>query len=160
MEGRRAGKKTLYRLNIQAEEQQPKVERAMTASQIEPVSLWHQRFGHLNHKTVLRMASLGSVTGLALFNDKLHLSTHCSGCLMGKMSRNPFMSTRTRGTQVGDIIHWYVCGRIHICTPTGPRYFVTFKDDYSRFCEIQLLKQKSEMPSKSSTPKWKTKPEK
>ena len=146
MEGRRAGKKTLYRLNIQAKEQQPKVERAMTASQIEPVSLWHQRFGHLNHKTVLRMASLGSVTGLALINDKLHLSTHCSGCLMGKMSRNPFMSTRTRGTQVGGIIHSDVCGPIHICTPTGARYFVTFKNDHSEFCEIQLLKQKSEVP--------------
>jgi hypothetical protein len=92
------------------------------------------------------MATLGSVAGLALFNDKLHLSTHCRGCLLGKMSRASFLSTRTRGTHVGDIVHSDVCGPIQICTPSGARFFVTFKDDFSSFCEIHLLKRKSEVP--------------
>jgi hypothetical protein len=82
MEGERAGKKTLYHLNIQAEENQPTVERALSAAQVVSLSLWHQRFGHRNHQTVLRMATLGSVLGLAFFNDKAHLSTHCRGCLL------------------------------------------------------------------------------
>jgi hypothetical protein len=90
MEGKREGKKTLYQLNIQAKENHHTVERALSAAQVASLSLWHQRFGHLNHKTVLRMATLGSVAGLALFNDKLHLSTHCRGCLLGKISRTSF----------------------------------------------------------------------
>jgi hypothetical protein len=69
------------------------------------------------------MATLGSVAGLALFNDKLHLSNHCRGCLLGKMSRTSFLSTRTRGTHVGDIVHSDVCGPIQICTPSGARFF-------------------------------------
>ena len=145
MEGKRAGKKTLYHLNIQAEEHQPTIERALSAAHVAPLSLWHQRFGHLNHKTVLRMSTLGSVFGLALFNDKLHLSTQCRGRLLGKMPRNSFPSTRTRGTKVGDIVHSDVCGPLYICTPTGAKYFVTFKDDFSSFCVIQLLKHKSEV---------------
>jgi len=96
MEGKRAGKKTLYHLNIQ---------QKSANLQLRGLSLWHQRFGHLNHKTVLRMATLAGVFGLALFNDKLHLSTHCRGCLLGKMPRSSFPSTRTRGTTVGDIVH-------------------------------------------------------
>jgi hypothetical protein len=123
MEGKREGKKTLYQLNIQAKENQHNVERALSAAQVASLSLWHQRFGHLNHKTVLRMATMGSVTALALFNDKLHLSTHCRGCLLGKMSRASFLSTRTRGTHIGDIVHSDVCGPIQICTPSGARFF-------------------------------------
>ena len=120
MEGKREGKKTLYQLNIQAKENQHNVERAPSAAQVASLSLWHQRFGHLNHKTVLRMATLRSFTELALFNDKLHLSTHCRGCLLGKMSRASFLSTRTRGTHVGDIVHSDVCGPIEI---RGARFF-------------------------------------
>ena len=145
LEGKRAGKKTIYHLNIQAEEHKPRIERALSAEHVEPLSLWHERFGHLNHKTVLRMSTLGIVFGFALFNDKLHLSTHCRRYLLGKIPRNSFPSNRTRGTQVGDIVHSDVCGPLHTCTPSGAGYFVTFKDDFSSFCDIQLLKHKSEV---------------
>jgi hypothetical protein len=59
MEGERAGKETLYQLDIQAEEHQPTVERALSAapSQGVSLSLWHQLFDHLNHQTFLRMTT-------------------------------------------------------------------------------------------------------
>ena len=141
---KRARMKALYHINIQAQEHQPTIERALSAAHVAPLSLWRQRFGHLSHKTVLRMSTLESVFGLALFNNKLHLSTHCRRCLLGKPPRNAFQSTRTKGTQVGDIVHSDVCGPLHICTPGGAWYFVTFKDDFSSFCDIQLWKHKSE----------------
>ena len=119
MEGKRAIMKALYHLNIQAQEHQPTIERALSAAHVAPLSLWRQRFGHLSHKTVLRMSTLESVFGLALFNNKLHLSTHCRRWLLGKPPRNAFQSTRTKGTQVGDIVHSDVCGPLHICTPGG-----------------------------------------
>ncbi len=58
MEGRRSEEKALYRLDIEAEEHNPKTERALNATQVEPLSLWHQRFGHVNFKTLLKMASI------------------------------------------------------------------------------------------------------
>jgi hypothetical protein len=80
MEGRRSGKEALYHLDIQAEELNTRTERVLVAAHVEPLSLWHQRLGHLNYKKVLKMASLGSVKGLALFNDLRSLSC-CQGCL-------------------------------------------------------------------------------
>ena len=44
------------------------------------------------------------------------------------------------------MIHSDVCGPMEIATQDGERYYVIFKDDYSGWCEIQLLKQKSELP--------------
>jgi hypothetical protein len=95
MEGRRLEEKALYRLNIEAEKHNTQTERAVSATQVEPLSLWQKRFGHLNYKTLLKMASIGSATGLALFNNKPHSAAHCRGCLLRKMHRAPFSSTCT-----------------------------------------------------------------
>jgi len=87
IEGRRAGK-TIYRLNIQSVDRIPKTETALRATKLLPLSTWHKRFGHVNNKTLLKMASLGCTNGLALFNDDL--STFCEGCLSwGKCSASP-----------------------------------------------------------------------
>ena len=145
MEGRRSGKEDLYHLNIQAQELSTKTERALTASHVEPLSLWHQRIGHLNSRAILKMASLGSVKGLAPFNN-LCSSSHCYGCLIRKMCRAPFSSNRIKTTGVGQVIHPDVCGPMEVATPNGERYYVVFKDDYSGWCEVQLVKHKSEVP--------------
>jgi hypothetical protein len=89
------------------------------------------------------MASLGSVKGYALFND-LRSPNHCEECLQGKMCRAPFMSTRTRTTRIGHLIHSDVCGPMEVLTPNGERYYVVFKDDHLNCCEVQFLNQKSE----------------
>jgi hypothetical protein len=145
MQGRRSEKEGLYYLDIRAEKPNIRTERALVATHVEPLSLWHQRLGHLNYKRVLKMASLGSVKGLAFFND-LCPSNHCYGCLQGKMCRTPFSSTRTKTTQIGQVIHSDVCGPMEIATQDGERYYVIFTDGYSGWCEIHLLKQKSEVP--------------
>lgn len=143
MEGKRTGK-TLYHLNIQAETQPIEVHTALKTTTVEPLSVWHQRFGHVNHRTLLKMASLGSTNGLILFNDKTH-SDFCKDCLIGKMCRFPFKVGRQRASNVGDLIHTDVCGPFQVTTPGGNRYFVTFKDDYSGWCITRLLKCKSEV---------------
>lgn len=144
MQGQRAGK-TLYHLNIKAEKHPIQIETVLHASCIEPLTVWHQRFCHLNNKTVLRMASLGATTGLGLFNDQLKSSDQCKGCLLGKMHRLPFKSGRQRATTVGQLIHSDVCGPMQVATPGGCRYFVTFKDDFSGWCVTRLLKNKSDV---------------
>lgn len=142
IEGRRAGK-TLYHLNIQAMSHTPKTAIALRATKLLPLSIWHKRFGHVNNKTLLKMASLGCTSGLALFNDDL--STLCEGCIMGKMQRFPFKHGHEKATAPGQRIHSDICGPIQVTTPSGNRYFATFKDDYSSYCTTSLLKKKSEM---------------
>lgn len=142
MEGKRAGQ-TLYHLNIQVEEMAATVTTALRSTKVEPLSIWHLRLGHANHRTILRMASLGCTDGLTLFNDKT--SSTCAGCLLGKMHRLPFDSGRRRATAAGEIIHTGVCGPLQVPTPDGFRYFVTFKDDFSNWCVTRLIKNKSEV---------------
>ena len=128
IEGRRAGK-TLYHLNIQARSHTPKITTALRATKLLPLSIWHRRFGHVNNKTLLKMASLGCTNGLALFNDDV--STFCEGCVMGKMQRLPFKHGHEKATVPGQRIHSDICGPIQVTTPSGNRYCATFKDDYS-----------------------------
>ena len=91
------------------------------------------------------MASVGSVKGLALFND-LCSSIHCYGGLLGKVCRALISSTRIKTTSVGQVKHSDVCGSMKLATPKGKRYYVVFKDNTSGWCEVQLLGQKSEEP--------------
>lgn len=144
MEGRRSGKEALYHLNIKASEGYRRTERVLKGVEVEPLSLWHLRFGHLNSQSLLKMASMGSVKGLGLFKDQLH-SAQCHGCLQGKMCRTTFPSKRTKTRCVGELIHSDVCGPMQVTTPIGERYYVVFKDDFSGWCEIKLLKKKSEV---------------
>lgn len=56
------------------------------------------------------------------------------------------MSTRIKTTSIGQVIHSDVCGPMQVGTLNGERYFVSFKDDFSGWIEIKLLKYKSEVP--------------
>lgn len=145
LEGSRAGR-TLYHLKIIAEEHPPQVEKASQAVKLQPLSIWHLRFGHLSTKTILKMASLGSTNGLALFNDRSSTSSNqCKGCQLGKMCRLQFDLGRQRGKQIGQLVHSDVCAPLQVSTPSGNRFFVIFKDDYSGWCVTRLLKHKSEV---------------
>lgn len=142
IDGRRAGK-TLYHLNIQSVDRIPKTETALRTTKLLPLSTWHNRFGHVNNKTLLKMASLGCTNGLALFNDDL--STFCEQCILGKMQRFSFKLGHEKATSPGQRIHSDVCGPIQITTPNGNLFFATFKDDFSSYCTTKLLKKKSEV---------------
>jgi transposase InsO family protein len=47
-----------------------------------------------------------------------------------------------------DLVHSDVCGPMQVDTVGGLKYSVTFIDDYSCYCTIYLLKQKSEVKVK------------
>ena len=100
--------------------------KAIKGARVEPLSIWHQRFGHLNNKSLLKMASMGSVKGLALFKDQPYSSDHCRRCLQENMCRAPFMSTSTKTTGVGQVIRSDVCGPMQVSTLTGECYYVVF----------------------------------
>jgi transposase InsO family protein len=81
--------------------------------------------------------------------DGLNLSTKiamplqpCPGCMAGKMERSPFPIGKTRAIQIGQLIHFDLCGPMHIETPGGARFFVLFTDDFIGYRTVFFLKQK------------------
>lgn len=131
IEGRRAGK-TLNHLNIQPMFYIPKTTTALRATKLLQLSTWHKRFGHVNSKILFKMASLGSTSGLTLFNE--NPSTFSGWCILGKMQRFPFNIRHEIATAPGQRIHSDICNLIQVTAASGDRYFVTFKDYYSNYC--------------------------
>jgi transposase InsO family protein len=70
----------------------------------------------------------------------------CDGCAIGKAHKKPFGNrTKYRATYPGEIIHSDVCGPFPTESLTGKRYYVLFKDDYSRYRQVYFLRHKSEV---------------
>ena len=109
------------------------------------LSIWHQRLGHVNCKTLLHMAKQELVNGLQIGN-KENDEHFCEGCVLGKQHRLPFPYNNrcVRTSQVGEIIHSDVCGPMNTESVGGNKYFVVFKDDFSGYRSISFMKSKNE----------------
>ena len=64
---------------------------------------------------------------------------------MGKFTRSPFPSSDSRATEILDLIHTDVSGRMSHVSLSGYEYYVLFIDDHSRKTWIYFLKTKSEV---------------
>lgn len=104
------------------------------------LQLYHERFGHQNKRHVKTMIykNLGVNVGVD--------TEICEGCVYGKAHRLPF-GTRKRASKPGELIHTDVCGPF-MRSMSGNRYFVLFKDDYTKFRYIYVIKEKSEVADK------------
>ncbi|KAG8194444.1 hypothetical protein JTE90_011053 [Oedothorax gibbosus] len=69
----------------------------------------------------------------------------CAGCLYGKHSRSSFGTRQNRPTVAGGLIHADVCGPMQESSIGGARYFLCFKDDYSKFRRVFFLEHKNEV---------------
>lgn len=56
----------------------------------------------------------------------------CDGYVIGKMHRLPFKQRINRPI-TGEMIHADVLGPVETISMSGARYYICFKDDYSRF---------------------------
>ena len=61
----------------------------------------------------------------------------------GKMTKILFSGTMERANDLLEIIHIDVCGPMSVDTRGRYRYFLTFRDDLSRYEYIYLMKHKS-----------------
>lgn len=110
---------------------------------------WHERLGHLNVRDVSRMHDTRTVFGMKLDRDPTPFD--CKTCAAGKLTQTAF-PTRSSGTSrtsgALDLVHTDVCGPMRTESESGARYFVTFIDDYTRWCEVYFLRNKSEVTEK------------
>ncbi|KXJ62464.1 hypothetical protein RP20_CCG008240 [Aedes albopictus] len=109
--------------------------------------VWHRRFGHRDPKAIDHLLKAELVDGLAL--RRCSIDEKCECCLQGKTPRTPFPSeSQSRSTAPMDLVHTDVCGPVEMSSVSGYRYFMTVIDDYSRFCVLYLLKEKSEVATR------------
>lgn len=119
---------------------------AATQGKRSDVEIWHERFGHLNVKDLLHMSKIGAASGLKI-NDSLDMS-NCKICITQKLTSSPFSSRAHKSPQPLEIVHSDLCGPMRTNSTGGARYFLTFIDDYSRWCHVYSLKSKDEVANK------------
>lgn len=106
------------------------------------LTTWHERLGHVNERDLKIALRRTLQKGDWNENEKL---SFCKACILGKQTRIPFpKSSNSRSTKLLELIHTDLCGPMRKTSIGGARYFITFKDDKSKWCEIYFLRQTSE----------------
>ncbi|KAH9751748.1 retrovirus-related pol polyprotein from transposon RE1 [Citrus sinensis] len=109
-----------------------------TVKSIMSANLFHQRFGHPN-KHVLKC-----ILSTLSLNCPVTMPDFCDACQYGKMHQLPFYSTGIKTKAPLELIHTDLWGPAPLSSSTGYRYYISFVDDYSRYCWIFPLTLKSE----------------
>ena len=100
--------------------------------------LWHSRLGHVSSSSWRFLASIG-----ALGNLKTCGIFNCSRCIQAKFPALPFNQSIYISSSPFDLIHSNIWGPSPISTKGGSRYYVSFIDDYTRYCWVYLMKHRS-----------------
>jgi hypothetical protein len=107
---------------------------------------WHEKFGHINEQQLKELARSNEVYGLNIGCNE-HL-INCSICLKAKQTRKSFSRNESHKKEtLLELIHTDICGPMRVNSIGGSRYFITFIDDKSGWCEIYFIKKKSEAAS-------------
>jgi hypothetical protein len=139
--GSLAGK--LYQLNCEF----LTTESVSVASESSDINLWHQRLGHMCGRRLKDMVHKEMVTGVKI--QKGDEISFCEGCVEGKMHRKEFKPVgEIRSRKKLQLVYSDVCGPMPVESNGGRKYFVTFTDDYSRYCSVYFLRFKSEVLEK------------
>ncbi|MCO5602817.1 hypothetical protein L7F22_056956 [Adiantum nelumboides] len=111
---------------------------------MQDAELWHARFGHVGYGSLMTLQRHNMAHDFSLLEmPPRHV---CEGCVLGKMHRFAFSQDGSvRATQKLQLVHSDVCGPMRMPSVGNSLYFVTFIDDFSRFCWVYPLKEKSDV---------------
>lgn len=99
---------------------------------------WHRIMAHRNLNDIKQMKKHG------LDIKPCECDDDCEPCLMGKMSRKKFPKKSSETKAVLDVVVSDVCGPMQVETMTRKRYFITFIDVHSKYCEVKFIRKKNE----------------
>ena len=97
------------------------------------------RLDHINPNRIHGLVKTGILNSLAFEPIPM-----CESCLEGKMTKRPFKAKGYRPTKQLKLVHTDVCSPMRVQARGGYEYFVTFRDDYSRYGFVYLMRQKYE----------------
>lgn len=107
-----------------------------------PLQDLHEKLRHLNIKdvkSIIKDQKMHAVD-IECCNEELQ---KCEVC--GKISRVPFGRSTSTNSSALELIHTDICGPMRVLSFAGSRYFATFVDDKTRYCEMVFMAQKSEI---------------
>ena len=107
------------------------------------LSLWHRQLTHHNLTDVKALIERNLVTGMQL-DVKTVPDPICEPCLAGKMHANPFQSSSWYTSCPLELVHSDV-HEVPYCSFSGFRYWVTFINNYSRYCFVLPIHAKSDI---------------
>lgn len=108
--------------------------------------LWHNRFDHVNEKTLLDMSKKGVLEGIPKLSGVISI---CKSCIHGKQAATPHTAPVERSTRILQLIHIDIGMMGSPGFYTGDeQYFITFIDDYSRYLWVYTMAKKDEAFSK------------
>lgn len=131
-----------YLQNIEARAQ---FRANLVSNKTSKLEKWYRKMGHLNVRDLVECCRNERVRGMTLGANESDFT--CEVCIRGKMTRCPFPKHEPKDTNVLEVIHSDLCGPMRIESNGKARYIVTFVDDYTRWCEMHLLKGKNEILS-------------
>jgi len=105
------------------------------------LQIWHERMGHQSKVHVKELLMLKGIR--ISTSDKKEF---CDGCAFGKFQRTNFGEI-PKATKVGELVVTDVCGPMEEPSWRGYRFFVTFKDDFTQYRKVYLIRHKSEVAS-------------
>ncbi|KMQ85317.1 retrovirus-related pol polyprotein from transposon tnt 1-94 [Lasius niger] len=120
-------------------------DHAMAAGDVndDKMTRWHQRYGHLNIADLKNLKIKEMVKGVE-FTTKTN-EFRCDICDKSKIHIQPFKPSKNRETEVLNLVHSDICGPMNVESLAGSKYFVTFIDDFSRYTEVVMLRQRSDV---------------
>lgn len=120
-----------YVLDLKTEESR----EALLAS-----SDWHRKLGHLGKSNLKKLSKMSE--GMNFSDENCD---NCETCIKSSHSRDPFKSHLPEAKRPLEIVHTDVCGPIQTETHDNKKYFVTFLDDFTHYCQAALVSSKSEV---------------
>lgn len=106
----------------------------------ETLALWH-----VNYRDLLQMIKNKQVLDINLKgNESLPF---CEVCAKSNMTSLPFTRRSSRANKRLEIVHADLCGPMRTESKGRARFLVTFIDDFSRWCEVYFIKNKSDVLS-------------
>src|SRR5260221_7701578 len=100
---------------------------------------WHELFGHQGKRHVAESLRR---SGIAF--DKSN-DTPCQDCLLANLKRRSFGNRIDRATKPGQLISSDVCGPFQVESVDKKKYYVAFKDDWTRFRKVVPIYRKSDV---------------
>lgn len=117
-------------------------------SNINPLNVLHNRFGHINEGLIKAMVSSGNVLGVEYTYDqikKLHMDP-CDACMRGKMTKLPAKATLQPGDykpfekMASDIV-----GKMNVISVQGNKYLILYIDYKTNFIIPYFVTRKSHL---------------
>lgn len=104
------------------------------------VQMWHRRLAHINKMDLCNAHKYAKGIPQLKFMNEV-----CRPCELGKAHKLPFHNHFQQTSEIGEVVHSDIVGKLDLSYSDGYKYVCTFLDDYSRLTFPGFLKYRSDL---------------